>query len=48
MASSKFSVETSINMVFMSSTDESSEPCDSSDDCVSMIYIKLIRNNAYI
>ena len=46
MATSKFSAETAINMLFMSSSDQSSESCDSSDDCVSMKYITIIRNNA--
>ena len=48
MASSKVSAETAINMVFISSINKSSESSDSSEDYVSRIYIKLIRNNAYI
>ena len=41
MASQKFNSETAIGMLFMSSSDDSdSEVNYSSDDCVSIIYIK--------
>ena len=40
MASQKFNSETAIGMLFMSSDDSDSEVNYSSDDCVSIIYIK--------